>query len=305
MWESNVHAWVKPSPSARWNSSISAAGGRVGLERQAEVHAQVAATQSSAASARASRAPTAPGPPPTVSSSFVWLTPPMLRDEHHHGRHHARHLGGVVQRAARQAGRRCAGEVLDHARRRSRPARRRRHRLLRELRDPLDLAALLGGDALRRLARLGDHLGEHPRVERRAGRARARTCPLNAVTIPGATATIPVVARMSSRPRGALAEGQRAAGRGEEGVAAQVHRRRRRRGRARRGSARAWRWRPKTPRHHARAAGRCARARAPARCAARGRRPTPSQLGAGLEHAGRGRRRGRRARRAARPRRGR
>ena len=38
MCESNVQAWVKPSSSARRESSITRPGGRVGLERQAEVH---------------------------------------------------------------------------------------------------------------------------------------------------------------------------------------------------------------------------------------------------------------------------
>ena len=50
--------------------------------------------------------------------------------------------------------------------------------------------------------------------------------PLNAVTIPGETFTMPVVARTSSRARGVVAPRQRAARGGEEGVAAQVHRRR-------------------------------------------------------------------------------
>ena len=145
--------------------------------------------------------PTARGPRPTVSSSLVWLTPPMLRTNSITDGHHAGHLGGVVQRAARQARRLLAGEVREHARPRSRPAPRRRR----------PAPARTGGSTPPRCPPRR-RCAATPRAPRRPSRrgpprrtARwssvSSQIPLNAVTMPGATATMPMVARVSPAPR--------------------------------------------------------------------------------------------------------
>ena len=133
--------------------------------------------------------------------------PAEAAHEHHHGRHHARHLGRVVQRAARQRGATVPAELARSPRRRSRPARASNGigSICPDWRSHSTVAALLGGDPLA-TPRAPRRASRRARPRRaRAGRASTRTCPLNAVTIPGATVTLPVVARTSSPAQRVLA----------------------------------------------------------------------------------------------------
>ena len=97
-----------------------------------------------------------------------------------------------------------------------------------DLPDALPLTSQPSSAAIRslRLLRLGEHVGEHVGVER-ALVERQLADAVERRDDPGATFTIPVVARTSSRPpRVVIAPGQRAARGGQEGVAAHLHRRR-------------------------------------------------------------------------------
>jgi hypothetical protein len=129
-----------------------------------------------------------------------------------------------VQRAARQPVR-GAGDFADHGVGHVDELGVERDRL--DLPDalPRDLAALVRRDPLAVLLRRGEHVGKHVGVQRAlVERELARSVergddPRAHAHEPGRRAH--VVAR-----RGVVAEGQRAAGGGQEGVAAHVHRRR-------------------------------------------------------------------------------
>src|SRR5829696_7171928 len=112
MCESNVHAFVKPSRSARRvSSTMRLAGGSVWNVTPKSIGSAVLVT-----------GPGEGAPRELVQCAYGQLEVGCRRvlllrvadaaealDEQHHGRHHARHLGGVVQRPAREPVARLGG----------------------------------------------------------------------------------------------------------------------------------------------------------------------------------------------------
>ena len=142
---------VRASSRARRPRGSSAAG---------RSRADLELGQTGSRAGRMPRSPTARSAS-SVSSSFAWLSPPRRGDEHHRRRQDPRHLGRVVQRAARRARPAPRRSPRAGLARGGAPARRRRDRL-----DPPDL--LLGELAAAGLGGIGGARGP-----RRASRSSA------------------------------------------------------------------------------------------------------------------------------------